>query len=278
MKAAIARAQGLPEPEVLRRLQLLDEPVGALTLGRRRAGHALAQATLVVLGHVGAPLRQASCALQGFGTLGRAAALSLHERGVRITAIADEHGSLRCEAGLDVPALVATPARMPVAESGAEGTPGDRAVALRIAVDAVVLAACEDAMSMREAAELPAAAVVVGANRGLSDAAEALLHERGILAVPDFVAGAGGSAAMDALFAPADAGSASSVLDRTAAVLDVLTDDVLTRARASGIRPRQAAFELAAERSLPHAARPYGLRLLHRVADAPGPRPEAAQR
>ncbi len=46
VKAAIARAQGLPEPEVLRRLELLDEPVGPLTLGQRRAGHALAEATL----------------------------------------------------------------------------------------------------------------------------------------------------------------------------------------------------------------------------------------
>lgn len=262
VKAAIARAQGLPEPEVLRRLELLDEPLGPLTLGRRRAGHALAQATLAALRHVGSARHRASCALQGFGTLGKAAALSLHEAGVRITAIADEHGSLRRDEGLDVPTLVTLPPWAPVAEQGRHAIAGDRAVPLQLSVDAVVLGACEDGMSTRVAAELPAAAVVVGANRGLSDAAEAVLHERGIPVVPDFVAGAGGSAAMDALFAAPRAGTAGQVLDRTAAVLDVLTHDVLTRAREAGMRPRQAALELAAERSLPREAQPYGLRLL----------------
>jgi len=277
VKAAIARAQGLPEAEVLRRLELLDEPVGPLTLGQRRAGHALAQATLAALRHVGARARPA-CALQGFGTLGRAAALSLHEAGVRIIAVADEHGSLRRDEGLDVPALLAVAQGAPVGEQGRQGAAGDRALPLRLEVDAVVLAACEDGMSTYEAAALPAAAVAVGANRGLSDGAEALLHERGILVVPDFVGGAGGSAAMDALFAVPHAGSARAVLDRTAAVLDVLTDDVLTRARKTGTRPRQAALELAAERAVPNEARPYGLRLLDRTAgDDPRRRCEAAR-
>ena len=269
VKAAIARAQGLPEPEVLRRLQLLDEPVGALTLGRRRAGHALAQATLVVLGHVGAPLRQASCALQGFGTLGRAAALSLHEAGVAITTIADEHGSVRFDAGLDIPRLLAMPAGSPVAGSPGEATAAAPTAIFSCGADAVVLAACEDAISVPDAAQLQAAAVVVGANRGMSDAVEALLQKRGIVVVPDFVGGAGGSAAMDALFAPTVAPSARSVLDRTAAVLDVLTERVLARARASATLPRQAALELAAAHEPRRDAKPYGLRLLHREADEP---------
>lgn len=262
VKGAVARAQGLAADEVLRRLKLLDEPIGPSTLGQRRAGHALAQATLVALRHVGAPARRPSCVLQGFGTLGRAAALSLHEAGVRITAIADEHGSVRCDDGLDVRRMLAAPAGRPVAQNPCEGTVGRRAAPFGCAADAVVLAACEDGLGLPDAARLEAAAVVVGANRGLSDAVEALLHERGIFVVPDFVGGAGGSAAMDALFAPADAPTAQSVLDRTAAVLDVLTDRVLTQARASRVPPRQAALALAAERPLPRDAKPYGLRLL----------------
>jgi glutamate dehydrogenase/leucine dehydrogenase len=262
VKAAIARAQGLAHADVLARLKLLDESVGPLTLGQRRAGHALAQAALVALRHVAAAARQPSCALQGFGTLGRAAALSLHEAGVLITAIADEHGGVRCDAGLDVRRMLAVAAGRPVAEDSGEGTAAQRTAPFRLPVDAVVLAACEEGMGMRDAMELQAATVVVGANRGLSDAVEALLHERGIVVVPDFVGGAGGSAAMDALFAPAVATGTRSVLDRTAAVADVLTDSVLTRARAARTSPRQAALALARERRLPRDARPYGLRLL----------------
>ena len=279
VKAAIAPAQGLPRAEVLRRLELLDEPVGPLTLGQRRAGHALAQATLVALRHVADPARQPRCALQGFGTLGRAAALSLHDAGVLITVIADEHGSVRCDAGLDVPRMLAVPAGQPVPEHPCcEGTPAERTAPFGLPVDAVVLAACEDGMSTRDAVQLPAAAVIVGANRGLSDAVETLLHERGLVVVPDFVGGAGGSAAMDALFAPPVAPDARSVLDRTAAVADVLTDRVLMRARASGTSTRQAALALAREGRPPPDARPYGLRLLEPRRDAqPRPHHETAQ-
>jgi len=278
VKAAIARGQGLPQAEVLRRLELLDEPVGPLALGQRRAGHALAQAALVALRHAAAPVRQPRCALQGFGTLGRAAALSLHEAGVLITAIADEHGGVWCDAGLDVPRMVAMPTGRPVSEYPGEGTAAESTAPFRLAVDAVVLAACEDGMGMGDALELQAGAVVVGANRGLSEPVETLLHERGILVVPDFVGGAGGSAAMDALFALPTTPGASSVLDRTAAVLDVLTDCVLTRARSSGTPPRQAALELARERRLPPDARPYGLRLLEPWEDDERrSRPETAQ-
>jgi glutamate dehydrogenase/leucine dehydrogenase len=278
VKAAIARAQGLPRADVLARLTLLDESVGPLTLGQRRAGHALAQATLVALRHVAASVRQPSCALQGFGTLGRAAALSLHEAGVLITMIADEHGSVRCDAGLDVRRMIAVPAGKPVAERPGEGAAASRTAPLGLAVDAVVLAACEDGIGMRDAMELQAAAVVVGANRGLSDAVEALLHKRGIVVVPDFVGGAGGSAAMDALFAPPVVPGSRAVLERTAAVADVLTDGVLTRARASRTSPRQAALALSCERRLPCDARPYGLRLLEaRADDEPRGRHERAQ-
>lgn len=262
VKGAIARAQGLSADEVLRRLRLLDEPIGALSLGQRRAGHALAQATLVALRHVGAPAQRPSCAVQGFGTLGRAAALALHEAGVRVTAIADEHGSVRCEAGLDVRRMLATPSGHPVSAPPFAGTAGERTALFEHAADALVLAACEDALSLAQAARLQAATVVVGANRGLSDGVEALLYERGIVVVPDFVGGAGGSAAMDAIFAPATAPSARAVLDTTAAVLDVLTERVLTRAHAAQTSPRRAALALAGERRLPPGAKPYGLRLL----------------
>lgn len=269
VKAAIARAQGLTRAELLQRLKLLGEPLGPLTLGQRRAGHALAQATLVALRHTAPAGRRPTCALQGFGTLGRAAALSLHEAGVAITTIADEHGSVRFDAGLDIPRLLAMPAGSPVAGSPGEATAAARTAIFSRRADAVVLAACEDAISVPDAAQLQAAAVVVGANRGMSDAVEALLQERGIVVVPDFVGGAGGSAAMDALFAPAVAPSARSVLDRTAAVLDVLTERVLARARASATPPRQAALELAAGHEPRRDAKPYGLRLLHRAADEP---------
>ena len=44
VKYAVKVAQDLSEEEFFARLRLLDERIGALTLGQRRAGHALAHA------------------------------------------------------------------------------------------------------------------------------------------------------------------------------------------------------------------------------------------
>lgn len=274
VKAAIARAQGLALDDVLARLALLGEPVGALTLGRRRAGHGLAAAARAAIRHVGAGPAP-SCAVQGFGTLGRAAALSLHEAGVRVRAVSDERGGARSDAGLDVPALVAVPAGRSPAEQPGPWTATGRDGPLDEDVDVLVLAACEDAVSPERARTLRARAVVVGANLGLSAEVEALLSARGVAVVCDFVAGAGGSASMDALFGSAAPPTARAVLDRTAALVGALATEALGRARESGRAPSAAARELASERLLEPGARPYGLRLLggaapeHAAAAAP---------
>ncbi|MDQ3383470.1 MAG: Glu/Leu/Phe/Val dehydrogenase, partial [Actinomycetota bacterium] len=53
VKIAVARAQGIDEAEFSARIGLLDTDVGGLTLGQRRAGHAVAAAALAALAAVG---------------------------------------------------------------------------------------------------------------------------------------------------------------------------------------------------------------------------------
>jgi len=104
--------------------------------------------------------------------------------------------------------------------------------------------------------------VVVGANDGLAPDVEALLHRRGIPVVPDFVGGAGGSASMDALFAPDACPDPAAVLDDVAAMVGGLAGEVLEASSARGIPPREAALALAETARPPLDAKPYGLRLL----------------
>lgn len=83
-------------------------------------------------------------------------------------------------------------------------------------VDVVVLAACEGAITVEQARELPARVVVVGANLGLSRIVEEVLHFHEVIVVPDFVSGCGGSASMDALFGAPQCPSPDQVLAGTA--------------------------------------------------------------
>jgi glutamate dehydrogenase/leucine dehydrogenase len=263
VKGAIARAQGLPDAEVLRRLRLLDFPLGPLTLGERRAGHALAHAALAVARRARPQHARPTCALQGFGTLGRGAAATLAEAGARVVAVADEHTCLLSEE-LPIADLLARPAGTPLAEFGDERRVlrASRGAVLSIPADVLVLAACEDAIADGEVAELGAASVAVGANAGLTPAQDERLTERGVAVVPDCVAGAGGSAAMDALFAPAVSPDAATVLAQVGRIAGVLTARVLDAAAVAGVPPRTAALALAAAAHPLAGERPYGLRTL----------------
>lgn len=272
VKLAIADAQGLSHDDVLHRLALLDAPLGPLTLGERRAGHALAHAALAAWQRLD-PTRPPTCALQGFGTLGRGAAATLLERGVTITTVADEHGCVHADRGLPIARMLAAPrGASPGEAAGTEVERGPREAVLATPADVLVLAACERALPTEAVGALQAPVVAVGANGGVEAAVAAALHRRGVVVVPDLVAGAGGSAAMDALFAPAAPPRPAEVLERVGRMARTLTVRVLERARLEGGTPAAVAATLAGETRLGPAERPYGLRTL--AADVPGERRE----
>ncbi|HEX5983228.1 MAG TPA: Glu/Leu/Phe/Val dehydrogenase dimerization domain-containing protein [Solirubrobacterales bacterium] len=261
VKAAIGRAQGLSSDQVRRRLDLLEANVGQLTLGERRAGHGVAHSALAAVRVSGLEDDFLTCALQGFGTLGRGAALTLDAAGVAITTIADEHECVRAEEGLPVASMLRSPPGSPLREIalGAEVLP--REAVLSTNSHMLVLAACENAFGDSSVEVARAPVVVVGANEGLSPQEYRRLAARGVLTVPDIVAGCGGSAAMDALFAPTCVPAPLTVLETVADTMSALTIRLLAETR-SETTPLEAALRMAGRRDLPLDAKPYGLRLL----------------
>ena len=256
VKGCVARAQGLEDAEFRRRLRQLDEAVRGFTLADRRAGHALAHCAIGGAAEAGLELPGITVGVQGFGTLGRAAALSLHEAGLTVTAVADEHGCVLRRHGLDVDHLLALPRLEPVTAGARRGvTSGRPELLLDQPLDVLVLAASEETLSSDQADRLDAGVVVVGANLGISETVEALLCERGIVVVPDFLGGCGGSASMDALFGPASCPSPGQVLHHVGERMRGLVRTVLRCASERGIPPRHAALMLCAD--VP-PGRPYG--------------------
>lgn len=256
IKYAVKTAQGLSDEEFFARIGTLDHPVGALTLAERRAGHALAHAALAAANCAGLPA-PLSFSLQGFGNLGRAAACTLAEQGMPITAIADEYGCVADAKGLDVPRMLASTHTQPVVRLA----PHCRTLASRdlfdLPADVLILAAGQDAMTLEAARALTVPVVVVGANCGLTSAVERVLCERGVFVVPDFIGGIGGSASMEALFGPALPPSPRQVLDTVAVMLHQIVDEVASIGRAQSVPLRAAALALA-QRPPQAGARPYG--------------------
>jgi glutamate dehydrogenase/leucine dehydrogenase len=256
VKYAIRTAQRLTDEEFFLRMAALNDRVGGLPLSQLRAGHALGHAAVAAARAAGTTGRP-TVALQGFGNLGRGAAHALARDGARLVAVADADGMVVDSRGVDVNAMLRRPLRTPVPAMAVRSVPA-RGSLFDVPVDVLVLAAGADAVGPDRASTVPAGAVAVGANCGLSEPAEATLHTRGVFVVPDFIGGIGGSASMEALFGPATPPDAEQVLRTLSELMRELVGNVAAAARDTGTTPRDAALRLADIDATDPAARPYG--------------------
>lgn len=258
VKAAVQTAQGLSDEEFDRRLGLLGARMGPYTVSQRRAGHALASAALTAARYAGYRVRGLHVGLQGFGNLGRAAACSLVEWGALVTAVGDEHGCVVDPHGLDVARMLTIDRSCPVVDMLGQPLRLPPGALCELPLDVLVLAAVEDAMTAEQARVLPTPVVVVGANCGLRPEVEGILTDRGVVVVPDFIGGCGGSASMEALFGPVATPSPGAVLDVVEVLVDELVTDVLGAAEARGLPPSQVGLDIAAAAPVHPDRPPYG--------------------
>lgn len=137
---------------------------------------------------------QASCAVQGFGNVGSWAARLLEERGLKVVAISDHTGAFYNDKGINIVEAIAYRDSNNGTLEGFKGgekmeNPGDL---LTLEVDVLVPAAVEDVITVANADKIKAKLIVEGANGPTSAKADAILNEKGIMAVPDILANAGG--------------------------------------------------------------------------------------
>jgi len=259
VKGAVKKAQGLTDDEFRQRLNVLDAPVGTRTVSKRRAGHALASAARTAAQVAGHQIKGLHVGLQGFGNLGRAAAESLTSWGALVTAVGDEYGCVVNPRGLDIAHMLQIDPSRRVVDMLGQPLRLPPSAICEFPLDVLVLAAVEDAITPEQARILPIPVVVVGANGGLRPDVEQILLDRGILVVPDFIGGSGGSASMEALFGPTHTPSPDDVLDLLDGLVTELVTDILGAARARGLSPHQFALDIAAAATVSPDQPPYGV-------------------
>lgn len=142
--------------------------------------------------HIGLDITQSKVAVQGFGNVGGIAAKLFAQAGATVVAVQDHGGTIYQASGLDVPALLRH-----VAEHGsvkgfepAEVLPD--AAFWGVDCDILIPAALEQQITAANAHQIKARMVIEGANGPTTPEADDILHERGILVVPDVIANAGG--------------------------------------------------------------------------------------
>ncbi|TAG03786.1 MAG: Glu/Leu/Phe/Val dehydrogenase [Cytophagia bacterium] len=136
---------------------------------------------------------KSTAAVQGFGNVGSHAARLLHERGVKIVAISDHTGGYYNEKGIDIAdAMKFVEGNNRVLEGYKGGEKITNDALLELKVDVLVPAAKEDVITDENASRIQAKLIVEGANGPTSAGADKTINEKGILAIPDILANAGG--------------------------------------------------------------------------------------
>jgi glutamate dehydrogenase (NAD(P)+) len=163
------------------------------SLGRAEApGRGIAYSIFGVAAREGMALERASAAVQGFGMVGRYAALGLFERGVRVVAVSDSSGAIYAHDGLDIRVLLEHKAQTGSVLGFAGAKRIDQESLLTLPVDVLVPAVREGAIHAGNAAKVEANIIAEGANHAITRSADAILEREGRFIIPDYLSNAGG--------------------------------------------------------------------------------------
>ena len=171
-------------------------PLGG-SLGRKEAtGRGVAMITAELLKRKGQELSETTVAVQGYGNVGSHAATILDQMGCKILAVSDVSGGLYNPRGLDIVSInqhvAAHPRRLLEGYEGPDVEKISNDELLTSDVDVLIPAALEHQIRADNASDIRAKMIVEGANGPTTREADEILHDRGVIVVPDILANAGG--------------------------------------------------------------------------------------
>ena len=188
-----------------------------------------------------------TCAVHGFGNVGKWTARFLYDAGAKVVAISDISGGLFSGNGLPIPELHAL-ANSGVSVAEMKGEKISNNDLLTLDVDILVPAAIENVLTQETARNCRARLVVEGANGPTSLEGDIVLAEKSIPVLPDFLANAGGVIASYIEWRQAKSGSITSRDEVFESIEDII-NNAYTRVRDVAaehrIPYRQAALTIA---------------------------------
>ena len=138
------------------------------------------------------PSKGATVAVQGFGKVGANAAQIFENEGWKVIAASDSASAVYDTGGLNVSKVIDHKNKT----GKLMGLPGAKTITneelLTLNCDVLVPAALENQLTRSNAGDVSAKIVVEGANGPTTPEADRIMHEKGVLLVPDILANAGG--------------------------------------------------------------------------------------
>jgi glutamate dehydrogenase (NAD(P)+) len=166
------------------------KPVGLFGApGREEAtGRGVAQITAATLQQNGRKVEGATVAIQGFGNVGRFAALVCQELGMKVIALSDMSGGMVDKKGIDIKSIFNVGSLADVKSDNRIGS----AEVLEIECDVLIPAALGNVINDSNVDKVKASFIVEGANQPIMTSADKKLRANNIVIVPDILANSGG--------------------------------------------------------------------------------------
>jgi len=197
------------------------------------------------------PVEGITVAVQGFGNVGGTAARLLAQTGAKIVAVTDVNGGVSNVGGLDMTALMkyAKETGTVAGFTGGDAITNDDLIGYN--ADVLLLAAIENQLRGDNAARVRAKIVAEGANGPTTVEADAILHDKGVLVIPDILCNAGGVTVsyfewvqgLQALFWSED-----EINRKLEGIMTESYHTVMDEAERRKLDPRMAALTLAIQR------------------------------
>ncbi len=224
--------------------------VGGLPGRKEATGRGVAYSTAAAAGKcMKADIKGLECAVQGFGNVGSWTCFFLQKMGAKVTAVSDLSGGIFNKNGIDIQALSEH-----VQKTGCfDGFAGDKITneeLLSLNCDVLLPAAREDVLSDGNASKVRAKMVVEAANGPTTKDADKILHEKGVIVIPDILANSGGVIASYIEWRSAKSGvltSADEVFEFIDSTIGRSFDKILSLVKDRKMTHKDAALTLATE-------------------------------
>ncbi len=226
----------------------LPRELGGIPLDEIGAtGYGVAQCADVAKDYIDLDLNGARFTIEGFGNVGKPAARFLGEKGAVLVGASDSKGTIYNSNGINVEELIRIKESTGSVINYKNGEVLKTTDLLLINTDIFIPAARPDVITDANSDVVDAKLIIEGANIPITESAEKLLHDRGILVVPDLVANAGGVITASVEY---HGGTESAATGRIKNIIRSNTKEILDKVYRDKTYPRETAIEIAKQRVL----------------------------
>ena len=165
--------------------------LGGSVTRREATGRGAIAVTAQAMEKIGKTYKGSNVVIQGFGNVGRYAALDSYERGAKVIAINDLGGGIFNSKGINIPELFKHIAKSNTV-SGFDGADELSEEILEVKCDVLIPAAIGGVITTSNVNNIKASVIVEAANSPTTVSADKVLRDNKVLVIPDILANAGG--------------------------------------------------------------------------------------